>query len=453
MNAVLSEVVERGLAVLKQVWDDSTPGEKAVLAAMTAAMGKRSHPIGLAEIDRAWANLDVMIPENEKVRAMRSLIARDVIIGEDKYQFAIELQRLWIQKYEKLEWVKEEIASALRVWQPPETVIEKRQLQRRARSDVLAVTIILGFFAALIIMLFLGLRSLNESVGIERAQRRTLEAQITRIAEAVATGTAAAEAPAATATAGAAQLQAEHLTSTAVAVECALSATAVDDFLSRLNDLRQQAGAAPLALSEHALRSGGPAECRSGSRRSTGIRPQYGGLCRAAARTTSGKALSTDPQMSPGADIHGLFAGGRGHHTRRIEHPGAQVWRTRTDCHADAHPHVCADEYTAPHSANAYRQHRCHTWGPLDLDWVIESQGRNPANPNQWLVVVNLIARGGDGQYTYYHDGLPVNGTRVQIVDQTCRNKPGSFWVQDGTGQIVKKSYYLFAPYCPGAKP
>jgi hypothetical protein len=91
--------------------------------------------------------------------------------------------------------------------------------------------------------------------------------------------------------------------------------------------------------------------------------------------------------------------------------------------------------------------------GALDLDWVIETQGRNPANPNQWLVVVNLIARGGDGQYTYYHDGLPANGARVQIVDRTCRNKPGSFWVQDGTGQIVKKSYYLFAPYCPGAKP
>jgi hypothetical protein len=40
----------------------------------------------------------------------------------------------------------------------------------------------------------------------------------------------------------------------------------------------------------------------------------------------------------------------------------------------------------------------------------------------------------------------------VQIVDQACHNKPGSFWVQDGTGQIVKKSYYFFAPDCPGAK-
>jgi hypothetical protein len=90
--------------------------------------------------------------------------------------------------------------------------------------------------------------------------------------------------------------------------------------------------------------------------------------------------------------------------------------------------------------------------GPLSLDWVIESQGRNPANRNQWLIVVDLIARGGDGQYTYYHDGLPISSPRVQIVDQLCRNKPGSFWVQDGTGQIVKRSYYLFAPDCPGAQ-
>jgi hypothetical protein len=81
---------------------------------------------------------------------------------------------------------------------------------------------------------------------------------------------------------------------------------------------------------------------------------------------------------------------------------------------------------------------------------VIESQGKNPANANQWLVVIRLIASGGDGNYTYYHDGLPVSGPRIQIVDQACRNKPGSFWVKDGTGQIVKRSYYLFAPSCSG---
>ena len=451
VNPVLNDVVERGLAVLKQVWDDSTPGEKAVLAALAAATGKRSHPIGLAEIDRAWAGLDVVIPENEKARAMRSLIARDVIIGEDKYQFAIELQRLWIQKYEKLEWVKEEITPALHVWQPPEIAIEKRQLQRRSQSDVLAVTVILGFFAALIIMLFLGLRSLNESVGVERAQRRTLEAQITRIADAVATGTAAAEAPAATATAGAAQLQAEHLTSTAVAVECALPSTATADFMQRLNDLRSQVGAAPLALDEELSSlavqlsadqaAGAPRVSDSATVVVQGCRPD-----------NIWQSLLNDPQMhqvlvSPAYSQVGAAITPGALNTLVFKFGQPVATATPTPTLTLTPTKTPRPVYIPPTPTPATPS------GPLSLDWIIESQGRNPANSNQWLIVVDLLASGGDGQYTYYHDGLSIDNPRVQIVNQACLNKPGSFWLQDGTGTLVKKTYYLFAPYCPGTKP
>jgi hypothetical protein len=448
VNPVLNEVVERGLAVLKQVWDDSTPGEKAVLAAMSAAMGKRSHPIGLAEIDRAWSGLEVVIPENEKARAMRSLIARDVIIGEDKYQFAIELQRMWIQKYEKLEWVKEEIALTLRLWQPSEVAIEQRQLQRRSRSDVLAVTVILGCFAALIIMLYAGLRSLNESVGLERVQRRTLEAQLTRIADAVSTATAAAEAPAATAMAGAAQLHAEQLTSTAVALECTLPPAAVDDFLKRLNDLRVQAGVAPLARDEQLSKlaaqlsadraAGAPQVSDPMTVVMQGCRPD-----------NIWQSLRDDPQtrqtlVSPAYAQVGAAITPGALNTLVLEFGQPDPTDTPTPT-----PTIVPTYSPRP----AYPTPTPSIQAPLSLDWVIEAQGRNPANPNQWLVVVDLIASGGDGQYIYYHDGLPIDGPRLQIVNQVCLNKPGSFWVQDGTGQIVKKTYYLFAPYCPGAKP
>ena len=448
VNPVLSEVDERGLAVLKQVWDDSTPGERAVLAAMTAAMGKRSHPIGLAEIDRAWANLDVVIPENEKARAMRSLIARDVIIGEDKYQFAIELQRMWIQKYEKLEWVKEEIAATLRVWQPPETVIEQRQLRQRARSDLLAVTVILGFFAALIIMLFLGLRSLNESVGIERAQRRALETQIARNAEAVATATAAAEAPAATATAGAAQLFAEQLTSTAIALECTLSATASDDFLNRLNGLRQQFGAAPLVLDEQltALAAQLSTDRAAGAPQifdSTAVVAQG---CRL---DNIWQSLRDDPQtrqtlVSAAYSQVGAAITPGALNTLVLKFGQPDPIDTPTPAPTIVPTYTPRPVYPTPTPS---------IQAPLSFDWVIEAQGQNPADPNQWRVVVNLRASGGDGQYTYYHDGLRIDGPRLQIVNQVCLNKPGSFWVQDGAGMIVKKTYYLFAPYCPGVKP
>jgi hypothetical protein len=450
VNPVLNEVVERGLAVLKQVWDDSTPGEKAVLAAMAAATGKRSHPIGLAEIDRAWANLEVMIPENEKIRAMRSLIARDVIIGEDKYQFAIELQRLWIQKYERLEWVKEEIAASLRVWQPPEVVIEQRQLQRRSRGDLLAVTVILGFFVALIIMLFLGLRSLNESVGIERAQRRTLEAQITRIAEAVATATAAAEAPAATATAGAVQLQAERLTSTAVAIECSLSATAIDDFLGRVNELRQRAGTAPLALSEQ-LSS---AAAQLSAERAAGTMHAFDPdvvVVQGCRPDNIWQSLSDDPEVRQ-VLVSSVYS-----QVGAAITPGALntlvLMFAEPDPTATPVPTLTPTPTPRPiRPTSTPTATPLRYLGPLSLDWVVESQGRNPANPNQWLIVVNLIARGGDGVYTFFHDGLPVTGARVQVVDQICRNKPGSFWVQDKGGQMVKKNYYFFAPDCPAAR-
>ena len=134
--------------------DDSTPGEKAVLAGLSTAMGKRSHSIGLAEVDRVWETLDVVLPNNEKAKAVRSLVARDVIVGEDKYHFAVELQRLWIQKYAKLEWVKEEITPTLQRWQlPPDKIIERQQL-RRNKAALVALAMILGFFAALIILSF-----------------------------------------------------------------------------------------------------------------------------------------------------------------------------------------------------------------------------------------------------------------------------------------------------------
>jgi hypothetical protein len=453
VNPVLSEVVERGLAVLKQVWDDSSPGEKAVLAAMAAAMGKRSHSVGVADVDRAWAALDVVIPENEMARALRSLIARDVIFGEDRYQFAIELQRMWVQKYEKLEWVKEEIASTLDVWQPPAIMIEQQQLRRRSRSDLLTLTVILGVFAALIIVLFLSLRSLNESVGIERAQRRTLEAQITRIAEAEATATAAAAAPAATATAGAMQLLAERLTSTAVAVECALPQTAVTDFLNRANELRQQAGVAPLVLDEQLSSVAAQFSTDQAAGAAALLDPTVV-IVQGCRPDSIWQNLKDDPQgqqllisASYSKVGVGITAGALNTLALKFGQPEPTDTPTSTSTLTPTStPRPIRRTPTPTSTATPPIP-----TGPLSLDWVIESQGPNPSNAGQWLVVVRLIAKGGDGQYKFYHDGLPIDSSRVRVVNQRCLNKPGSFWVRDGTGQIVKKNYYLFAPDCPGS--
>jgi WD40 repeat protein len=85
---------------------------------------------------------------------------------------------------------------------------------------------------------------------------------------------------------------------------------------------------------------------------------------------------------------------------------------------------------------------------PLALNYTIESAGQDPSNPALWSANVLLTASGGDGRYTYYHDGLPLDSARVTVVYAACRNKPGSFWVVDGTGARVSLDYFMYAPYC-----
>jgi hypothetical protein len=114
VDGVLDETVERGLAVLKHVWEESTPGEKAVLAALASA--GQSSDAGSAGIMRTWAERGVTLPESEAARAARSLVARDVITGEERYAFTVDLMRLWVQKFRRLDWVKEEIEEAARQW-------------------------------------------------------------------------------------------------------------------------------------------------------------------------------------------------------------------------------------------------------------------------------------------------------------------------------------------------
>jgi putative ATPase len=124
VDELLDEVVERGLAVLKHVWEESTPREKAVIAGMVAAMSNSNCPVGVDDINQAWVRYDIVIPKGEMAKAIRSLIAREVIAGQDKYVFTVDLQRLWVQKYRRLEWVKEEIADAIREWSSDFTLSE-----------------------------------------------------------------------------------------------------------------------------------------------------------------------------------------------------------------------------------------------------------------------------------------------------------------------------------------
>jgi len=128
VDEVLNEAVERGSAVLKHVWEESTPAEKAILASMASTMSHFNNVADANDMNRAWASCDVVIPKGEMAKAIRSLIARDVIAGQDKYTFTVDLQRLWVQKHRRLEWVKEEIVDAVQEWPSSATLLSRRKV-------------------------------------------------------------------------------------------------------------------------------------------------------------------------------------------------------------------------------------------------------------------------------------------------------------------------------------
>ncbi len=170
VDELLDEVVERGLAVLKQSWDDSIASEKAMLSAMAVVAGKRNRPVSANELDRTWARFDVVIPKEEKGKALKSLIVRDIIVGvgRDKYKFAVDLQRLWIKKYQRIEWVEAEIADLARAWRPKRWP-GKLKLRLRYRSKgILFAVLLTGFATYALIWYILPKRDKAVTFGRER---------------------------------------------------------------------------------------------------------------------------------------------------------------------------------------------------------------------------------------------------------------------------------------------
>lgn len=127
VDAVVDEAVERGLAVLKHTWEESSPAEKAILSAAAAAMrapnagappgdGTSKRLVSAQEIAAVLRQQDIQLPPEETGQAYKSLRARDLLTGTDPYRFTVDLQRLWINKYERVEWVRDEMADAVRKW-------------------------------------------------------------------------------------------------------------------------------------------------------------------------------------------------------------------------------------------------------------------------------------------------------------------------------------------------
>ena len=116
VEAVLAEAIELGSANLTYVWEDSAPEEKALMAGVATAMGHGTGPVSIDNALDAWRELGVRLPEREVARALRSLISREVLVGDQAYSFSVDLQRLWCEKHRHLDWVKDELAEPIQQW-------------------------------------------------------------------------------------------------------------------------------------------------------------------------------------------------------------------------------------------------------------------------------------------------------------------------------------------------
>ena len=119
VDAVLAEAIELGSANLTYVWEDSAPEEQAMMAGMAAVMQSRGRPATVQQVREAWRKVGVTLPEGDIVRAVRRLTSREVVAGEQAYSFSVDLQRRWLEKHRRLEWVKEELAETVREWDRP----------------------------------------------------------------------------------------------------------------------------------------------------------------------------------------------------------------------------------------------------------------------------------------------------------------------------------------------
>lgn len=145
VDAVLDEAVERGSAVLKHVYEESTTDEKMLMAGIAAAMVARNRPVRTSDVRRVWARLGVAVPDRSLTTATKSLVARDVIAGSERYAFTVDLQRLWMKKHKRIEWVKDELDETVHIWADQHADRQFANVPQWAKIGMPAVIVLLAF--------------------------------------------------------------------------------------------------------------------------------------------------------------------------------------------------------------------------------------------------------------------------------------------------------------------
>ncbi len=107
VEAVLPEATEQGMASLQYAWEEASDAAKIVLAALAESMGDSNRPVSLDDLRALMSAQEIPLPRRATSGALRELVAREVLhLINGGYAFTVDLMRLWIQQYQRLEWVK-----------------------------------------------------------------------------------------------------------------------------------------------------------------------------------------------------------------------------------------------------------------------------------------------------------------------------------------------------------
>jgi hypothetical protein len=111
VNDVLEEMLELGEAHFAFLWDQSSPPERLVLASLSRLLGYEL-TVTASQVAELLAERGATVEEQHVTEVLRRLVERDIVRevrGQPpRYEYKIELVRLWVERHKTLARVVEE---------------------------------------------------------------------------------------------------------------------------------------------------------------------------------------------------------------------------------------------------------------------------------------------------------------------------------------------------------
>jgi hypothetical protein len=112
VNHVLGEIIELGEAHFAFMWEESSPAERLVLAALTRLLSQEPAATA-AQVAELLAMRRVSLPAPEVASALEGLMERDIVRGlrgqPPRYDYKVGLVNLWVERHKALGQVIEGI--------------------------------------------------------------------------------------------------------------------------------------------------------------------------------------------------------------------------------------------------------------------------------------------------------------------------------------------------------